>query len=70
VISDYLLALPALLLLAPLGRACSVPSVLLLFPVIPVLLVWDQRLIGMAPLLALGCLLGAVIHGGKRRGEA
>ncbi len=69
VISDYLLALPALLLLAPLGRACFVPGVLLLFPVVPLLLVWDERLIGLAPLLALACLLGAVIHGSSRRSE-
>ncbi|MBI3665547.1 MAG: DUF2029 domain-containing protein [Acidobacteria bacterium] len=61
VISDYLLALPACLSLAPLSRYCFLASLLLLFPVVPVLLAYDERLVLAAPFLALACLIGAAV---------
>ena len=60
-LSDYLVALPACLLLARLGRICFFSSLLLLFPVIPVLMAVDERYVVAAPFLTLLVLLGAAV---------
>jgi hypothetical protein len=68
-ISDYLLALPACLLLARLGWMCVLPGVLLVFPLTPILMAYDERGLLATPLLAFLCLLGAGVTA-FRRGEA
>ena len=60
-ISDYLLALPACLILARLGRLCFVASLLLLFPVTPALMPYSEAFLLVTPLLALVCLTGAAV---------
>jgi hypothetical protein len=58
-VSDYLVALPACLLLAPLSRFCLWSSVLLLFPVTAILMIFQERLVLSANVFALALLLGA-----------
>ncbi len=61
--SDYLLALPALLLLAGLGPVCLWSSLLILFPVTPVLMVYSEKAsVLLIPLMALVCLAAAAFR--------
>jgi hypothetical protein len=59
-ISDYLLALPACLLLPLTSRISMFASIFLLFPLVPILMRVKESLVLAAPLLALTCLLGAL----------
>lgn len=58
-LSDYLLALPAFLLLARLGRFCFFASLPALFPLTPFLLPWSERFLLLTTAAALLCLFGA-----------
>jgi hypothetical protein len=58
-ISDYLLALPALLLLARLNPACLFSSLVVLFPVTPIFMVRGDRFLLLTPLMVLVCLAGS-----------
>ncbi len=68
-VSDYLLALPACLLLARLNRLCFFASLLLLFPLVPVLMLFHERLFLAAPFLALSCVIGAAFLPARDRGR-
>lgn len=58
-LSDYLLALPAFLLLARLGKFCFFASLPALFPVTPILMQWSNRFLLVTTVAALLCLFGA-----------
>ena len=58
-LSDYLLALPAFLLLARLSKFCFFASLPALFPITPVLMQWSNRFLLVTTVAALLCLFGA-----------
>lgn len=58
-LSDYLLALPAFLLLARLSKFCFFASLPALFPITPVLMQWSNRFLLVTTVASLLCLFGA-----------
>ncbi len=64
-ISDYLLALPALLLLARLSPVCLFSSLVVLFPVTPIVMTRGDRFLLLTPLMVLICLAGAAFFRAK-----
>jgi hypothetical protein len=60
-LSDYLLALPGFLLLAPLSRLCRFASLAALFPFTPLLMPLTERFLLLTPAAALVCLTGAAL---------
>jgi len=58
-LADYTLALPACLVLGRSGKIAFLASLLLLFPVVPILMIYGKRFLLATPLLGFLCLVGA-----------